>query len=38
VGDNTKLRSETGWQPEIPLAETLSDVLAAARAAVAATR
>jgi GDP-4-dehydro-6-deoxy-D-mannose reductase len=35
VGDNTKLRSETGWQPEIPLTETLSDVLAAARAAVA---
>ena len=27
-GDNTKLREATGWQPEIPLEQTLGDVLA----------
>jgi GDP-4-dehydro-6-deoxy-D-mannose reductase len=26
-GDNTKLRTATGWTPEIPLEQTLSDVL-----------
>jgi GDP-4-dehydro-6-deoxy-D-mannose reductase len=32
VGDNTKLRTTTGWQPEYPLAETLDAVLEYARA------
>lgn len=36
IGDNTKLRSATGWGPEYPLAQTLADVLDAARARVAA--
>ena len=27
-GDSTKLRSATGWEPEIPLEQTLADVLA----------
>jgi GDP-4-dehydro-6-deoxy-D-mannose reductase len=36
VGDNTKLRTATGWTPEYPLAQTLADVLDAARARVAA--
>ncbi len=27
VGDNRKLKQATGWQPEIPLAQTLKDVL-----------
>ncbi len=31
VGDPTKLRAATGWQPAIPLGETLADVLAEAR-------
>jgi len=35
VGDNTKLRARTGWSPELTLAQTLADVLAAARVAVA---
>ena len=35
VGDNTKLRARTGWAPELTLAQTLADVLAAARVAVA---
>ena len=35
VGDNTRLRERTGWTPEIPLARTLADVLAAARVAAA---
>jgi len=29
VGDNTRLRSATGWQPQISLDDTLRDVLAA---------
>lgn len=29
VGDNTKLRAATGWQPQIPLEDTLRDTLAA---------
>jgi GDP-4-dehydro-6-deoxy-D-mannose reductase len=29
VGDNAKLRAATGWQPQIPLEETLRDTLAA---------
>lgn len=36
LGDNTKLRAATGWSPEYPLAQTLADVLDAARARVAA--
>ena len=36
VGDNTRLRERTGWSPEFTLAQTLADVLAAARQAVAA--
>ena len=36
VGDNTRLRTRTGWAPQYGLAQTLADVLAAARAAVAA--
>jgi GDP-4-dehydro-6-deoxy-D-mannose reductase len=31
VGDNTRLRERTGWAPEHSLADTLADVLAAAR-------
>ena len=27
LGDNTKLRTDTGWAPEIPLEQTLGDVL-----------
>ncbi len=34
VGDPARLRAATGWEPEIPLDETLRDVLAAARARV----
>lgn len=34
AGDATKLRAATGWQPEIPLEQTLADTLQAARAAV----
>jgi GDP-4-dehydro-6-deoxy-D-mannose reductase len=30
-GDASKLRAATGWQPEIPLEQTLADALAAAR-------
>jgi GDP-4-dehydro-6-deoxy-D-mannose reductase len=33
VGDPAKLRATTGWEPEYTLGQTLSDVLAAARAA-----
>jgi GDP-4-dehydro-6-deoxy-D-mannose reductase len=36
VGDNAKLRETTGWAPEFSLEQTLADVLAAARDAVAA--
>lgn len=35
-GDASLLRELTGWQPEIPLAQTLSDLLAEAEAAAAA--
>lgn len=31
VGDNTKLRQDTGWEPEYQLEQTLADVLAASR-------
>ena len=31
AGDASKLRAATGWEPEIPLEETLADTLAAAR-------
>jgi GDP-4-dehydro-6-deoxy-D-mannose reductase len=27
VGDSTKLRTATGWSPELPLAQTLQDTL-----------
>jgi len=33
VGDPTKLKALTGWQPQIPLARSLRDVYEAARAA-----
>jgi GDP-4-dehydro-6-deoxy-D-mannose reductase len=33
-GDATKLRTATGWEPTIPLEQTLADALEAARAAV----
>jgi GDP-4-dehydro-6-deoxy-D-mannose reductase len=36
-GDNTKLRRATGWEPEIPLDQTLTDVLTEHRALVGAT-
>jgi GDP-4-dehydro-6-deoxy-D-mannose reductase len=36
-GDNTKLRRATGWQPQIPLDQTLADVLAEHRALVGTT-
>jgi GDP-4-dehydro-6-deoxy-D-mannose reductase len=32
VGDPSRLRGTTGWQPEIPLEQTLADVLTNARA------
>jgi len=35
-GDASRLRSVTGWQPELTLTETLTDALAEAREAVAA--
>jgi GDP-4-dehydro-6-deoxy-D-mannose reductase len=35
IGDNTRLRTITGWAPEYTLAQTLADVLDAARASVA---
>jgi GDP-4-dehydro-6-deoxy-D-mannose reductase len=35
LGDNTKLRTDTGWAPEIPLEKTLGDVLEWWRAKVA---
>jgi GDP-4-dehydro-6-deoxy-D-mannose reductase len=31
VGDNTRLRTLTGWAPEIPLAQTLADIWADVR-------
>jgi GDP-4-dehydro-6-deoxy-D-mannose reductase len=31
AGDPARLRSATGWEPEIPLERTLADTLAAAR-------
>ena len=34
AGDPSRLRAATGWEPEIPLAQTLADTLAAAREAV----
>jgi GDP-4-dehydro-6-deoxy-D-mannose reductase len=33
AGDASKLRAATGWEPEIPLEQTLADALEAARAA-----
>jgi GDP-4-dehydro-6-deoxy-D-mannose reductase len=33
VGDPSRLRAATGWEPAIPLDETLRDVLDGARAA-----
>ncbi len=36
MGDTTVLRQATGWQPEIPLAQSLSEILAWWRAALAA--
>lgn len=36
-GDPSRLRAATGWQPEIPLEQTLEDALAAARRAMVAT-
>ena len=35
TGDASKLREATGWAPTIPLEQTLTDALDAARAAVA---
>ena len=35
IGDNSRLRAVTGWDPEYTLEQTLADVLAAARAAIA---
>ncbi len=32
LGDSTRLRSVTGWQPEVPLDDTLTDILAHSRA------
>ena len=34
VGDRTRLTSTTGWEPEVPLAQTLRDILAEQRALV----
>jgi GDP-4-dehydro-6-deoxy-D-mannose reductase len=33
AGDASKLRATTGWEPAIPLEQTLADVLQEARAA-----
>jgi len=33
VGDASRLREATGWQPEIPLEQTVADMLEAVRAA-----
>jgi GDP-4-dehydro-6-deoxy-D-mannose reductase len=33
VGDASRLRKATGWQPQIPLEQTIADLLQAARAA-----
>jgi GDP-4-dehydro-6-deoxy-D-mannose reductase len=33
VGDPAKLRAATGWEPAVPLEQTLADVLAEARVA-----
>jgi GDP-4-dehydro-6-deoxy-D-mannose reductase len=38
VGDSTRLRRVTGWEPRIPLAQTLSDLLEEMRMRVAAER
>ena len=27
LGDSSKFRNDTGWQPEIPLTQTVSDLL-----------
>lgn len=34
VGDHGKLTAATGWQPQIPMAQTLADILAEQRAAI----
>jgi len=34
-GDATKIRLDTGWSPEVPIEQTLSDTLAYWRAEVA---
>ena len=34
VGDHTRLTNATGWEPEVPLARTLRDILAEQRALV----
>jgi GDP-4-dehydro-6-deoxy-D-mannose reductase len=34
VGDRTRLTNATGWVPEVPLAQTLRDILAEQRAQV----
>ncbi len=34
VGDPARLRAATGWEPQIPLEQTLRDVLATARSRV----
>lgn len=34
IGDNTRLRARTGWEPEFTLEQTLADVLATARASI----
>jgi GDP-4-dehydro-6-deoxy-D-mannose reductase len=32
VGDASRLRAATGWEPEIPLEQTIADMLQAVRA------
>ena len=35
LGDNSKIEASTGWQPEIPLSQTLADLMGTARSRVA---